>query len=172
MIQEEPQSQSQAPQRLSEDISGRSHLQQTIEGFVAAFNRNDLDSVMGYFASDAVYLPGDGTRSVGIAAIRRTFKPQFSGVWGAMRYDEYDRLTDAKDRKMAIRWTCKMDLTQARFYSVSFWLMRWAAQLYAHSTLVCWEGLDVFHFDAEGRITGKFTYANYPFPRLTKATSW
>jgi hypothetical protein len=28
-----------------------------------------------------------------------------------------------------------------------------------------WHGLDVFHFDADGRITGKFTYATFRLPQ-------
>jgi hypothetical protein len=143
-------------------------LQQTIDGFVDAFNRNDLDAAMRCFAEDAVYFPGDGVEAHGIEAIRKTFEPQFAGVWGQMRYDEHDRLLDQPARKLAIRWTCRMDLTQASFYSLSFWFMRFAATLSAGSRRVCWEGLDVFHFDPEGKIIGKFTYANYPFPKLKK----
>jgi hypothetical protein len=32
-----------------------------------------------------------------------------------------------------------------------------------------WHGLDVFHFDTEGRITGKFTYATFRLPLMEGA---
>ena len=50
----------------------------------------------------------------------------------------------------------------------SFWFLRWVATIFAGSRRVCWEGLEVFHLNLERKILGKFTYANYPFPRFKK----
>ena len=83
-----------------------------------------------------------------------------------MRYDEHDRVLVAPARKLVIRWTCKMDRTQAKFKTLSFWFMRLGAIMFAGSRRMRWEGVDIFHFNLDGEIIGKFTYANYPFPRL------
>lgn len=85
-----------------------------LDRFVAAFNTNDLDLVMEHFAEDAEYLPGDGSRHVGLTAIRREFEPQFRGAYGAMTFDEHDRIIDAAARKATIRWTCRHDIRGRR----------------------------------------------------------
>ena len=142
-------------------------LQRTVDNFVDAFNRNDLDRVMQHFAADARYLPGNGREFRGLAAIRRAFEPQFSFVYGVMRFDEHDRIIDTGSRKGVIRWICRMDYTGSKYYSFPFWIQRLAAIL-VYGKRVGYEGLDVFHFNAEGKIAGKFTYANYPWPLLRK----
>lgn len=73
------------------DVSG---IRESIDAFVEAFNVNDLDRVMSFFSTDAIYRPGDGSEHRGPAAIRRAFEPQFRGDFGAMSFDEYDRLID------------------------------------------------------------------------------
>lgn len=143
------------------------NVRETIDRFVEAFNVNDLDRVMTFFADDAVYRPGDGTEHRGTAAIRAAFEPQFSGAFGTMRFDEHDRLIDEAARKAAIRWTCRHDLSGAKAYRLRFTLQRIAISLLLGQRFG-WEGLDVLHFDAAGRIVGKFTYANYARPRLRK----
>jgi len=137
-----------------------------IETFTDAFNRNDLDAVMTAFADDAEYLPGDGKLHRGRRAIRAAFTPQFSGAFGAMRFDPEDRLIDEHARKAVLRWICRHDLSGAHGKRVSPWL-RVAIGL-RHGTRVGWHGLDVFHFDAAGKITGKYTYANYDRPKLSR----
>lgn len=139
----------------------------TIDGFVGAFNDNDLDRVMNYFAQDAVYRPGNGVERVGRAAIRKEFEPQFSGAYGAMRFDEHDRLIDETTRKAAIRWVCRHDLTQAKPTTLALKIQRVIVGAFVGDRFG-WEGLDVFHFDAAGKIKGKFTYANYTRPRIVK----
>lgn len=136
----------------------------TLERFTDAFNRSDLDAVMGYFAHDAVYEPGDGTSHRGHAAIRAVFEPQFRGAFGAMRFDLEDRLIDREARKATLRWICRHDLTSAP--AMSRWLR--AALRLRHGSKLGWRGVDVFHFDASGQITGKFTYANYDRPQLRR----
>lgn len=140
----------------------------TLDGFLEAFNANDLDRVMTHFADDAVYRPGTGVERVGRAAIRAELEPQFAHVYGAMRFDEVDRVVDERSRKIAIRWICRHDLSRARPPTLALKLER----LVVGATLGSrfgWEGIDVFHFDAAGRITGKFSYAGYRRPRLVRA---
>lgn len=137
-------------------------LSEVLVAFNQAFNRNDLDAVMTYFTDDAEYLPGDGQRHRGRAAIRAAFAPQFAGAFGTMRFDVEDEFIDERARKATSRWTCHHDLTGAARMNP---LLRLAirARFGRH---VAWHGVDVFHFDAAGQITGKYTYANYQRPRL------
>ena len=46
----------------------RAHLVDLARHFVDGFNRNDLDSVMSFFADDAIYDEFNGKRNVGKAA--------------------------------------------------------------------------------------------------------
>jgi hypothetical protein len=143
------------------------NIRAVIDRFVEAFNVNDLDRVMTFFAADAVYRPGDGSEHRGPSAIRRAFEPQFSAAFGTMRFDEHDRLIDDASRKAAIRWICRHDLAGAKPYSLGLTLQRLAVGVLAGSRFG-WEGLDVFHFNEAGKIVGKFTYANYTRPQLRK----
>lgn len=142
-------------------------VQETIDRFVEAFNVNDLDQVVTFFAEDAVYRPGDGSEHRGPDAIRRAFEPQFSGAFGTMRFDEHDRLIDEGGRKAAIRWVCRHDLAGAKTSGLSQFLQRLLIGTFVGQRFG-WEGLDVFHFDAVGKIVGKFTYANYSRPQLRR----
>ena len=142
--------------------------QSTIDAFVEAFNRNDLDAVMHAFADDAVYLPGDGKEHRGRAAIRTALEAQFAGAYGRMHFDEHDRLEDSSARKLAIRWTCRHDIAGPRPARRRLRLLQRAMRPFV-GTRFGWEGIDVFHFDVAGKIRGKFTYANYPVPLLRRA---
>ena len=149
------------------NISPAATIRDTIDRFVEAFNVNDLDAVVTFFADDAVYKPGDGSEHHGPAAIRKAFEPQFNGAFGIMRFDEHDRLIDDAQRKAAIRWVCRHDLTGAKTSGLSQALQRLVIGTFVGQRFG-WEGLDVFHFNAEGKIVGKFTYANYTRPRLRR----
>lgn len=140
-------------------------IRETIDRFVEAFNVNDLDAVVTFFAADAVYKPGDGTEHRGHTAIRRAFEPQFNGAFGVMRFDEHDRLIDEGECKAAIRWVCRHDLSRAKASGFPQTLQRWVIGTFVGQRFG-WEGLDVFHFNEDGKIVGKFTYANYTRPRL------
>lgn len=137
-----------------------------VETFTAAFNRNDLDAVMAAFAEDAEYRPGDGSSHRGPAAIRKAFAPQFTGAFGAMRFDPEDQLVDETARKAALRWICRHDFSGAHGRRMPL-LLKLALRA-RHGTRVGWHGVDVFHFDAAGKISGKFTYASYDRPKLQR----
>ena len=139
-------------------------LGHTIDAFVAAFNdpQPDLDRVMSYFAEDARYLPGHGPELRGRTAIREEFAPQFAGRYGAMTFHVYDQVIDESRRRATIRWACRLDLTGAHGRR-ALAPVRWFAKL-RYGGRMQWHGLDVFHFDSAGRITGKFTYATFRLP--------
>ena len=141
-------------------------IAQRVDDFTTVFNRNDLDAVMAAFAEEAEYRPGDGSIHRGRAAIRRAFAPQFAGAFGAMRFDPEDQLIDEGARKAALRWVCRHDFTGEHGRRMSRWL-RLAIGI-RHGKRVGWHGVDVFHFDTAGKITGKFTYAGYDRPKLQR----
>lgn len=142
-------------------------IRETIDRFVEAFNVNDLERAMASFAEDAVYRPGDGSEHRGPAAIRAAFEPQFRNAYGAMRFDEHDRLIDEASSKAAIRWICRHDLAGARTKTLGQLLQRIVVGLIVGRRFG-WEGVDIFHFNSAGLIVGKFTYANYGRPLLRK----
>ena len=47
-----------------------SELSDLVTRFTDAFNRDDLDAVMGFFADDAIVLPNNAPRADGRAAVR------------------------------------------------------------------------------------------------------
>jgi ketosteroid isomerase-like protein len=145
-------------------------LEQTIDAFVAAFNEPepDLDRVMAYFAEDARYLPGHGPELHGLDAIRAEFAPQFAGRYGAMTFDVYDQVIDGSRRRATIRWACRLDLTGAHGRRAML-PMRWFARI-RYGGHLQWHGLDVFHFNSAGLITGKFTYSTFRLPLMERAT--
>ncbi len=106
--------------------------------FTQAFNDNDLDGVMEWFADDAVYDQFDGAQARGPGEIRAAFEPQFSGAFGDMKFIEEDLFVDPAEQKAMISWTCSIETTQGK---------------------ASWRGLDLLHFDGRHRITRKGTYA-------------
>ena len=108
------------------------------------------------------YLPGHGPELHGLAAIRAEFAPQFAGRYGAMTFDVYDQVIDESRRRATIRWACRLDLTGANGRR-AIPPLRWFARL-RYGGRMQWHGLDVFHFNAAGQITGKFTYATFRLP--------
>ncbi|MBW2579102.1 MAG: nuclear transport factor 2 family protein [Deltaproteobacteria bacterium] len=106
--------------------------------FTRAFNENDLDGVMEWFADDSVYDQFDGRQARGLIEIRTAFEPQFTGAFGVMQFDEEDLFVDPDERKVMISWECSIDTQQGA---------------------ASWRGLDLLHFDARLRITCKATYA-------------
>lgn len=121
---------------------------------------NDLETAMTFFSEDAVYEPGDGKTHRGKAQIRAAFEPQFNYEYGKIRFDEVDRAIDIENRKAAFRWVCRHDISHARPRGLSKTFQKMIAGLSVGNRFG-WQGVDVFHFDSEGLIRGKFTYGWY-----------
>lgn len=138
----------------------------SVERFVAGFNDNDLDRIMEFFAEDAVYRPGDGKEYRGRSAIRAAFTPQFTGAFGRMTFVVDDRVVDERARKATIRWVCHHDFSGAHGRAMPL-LQRWLYRL-MFGPRCGWLGTDIFHFDDQGKITGKFSYANYKRPQVRR----
>jgi ketosteroid isomerase-like protein len=120
----------------------RTRLVALTQRFLDAFNRNDLDAVMGFFADDGVYDEFNGRRSVGKAAIRAALEPQFSGRWGEMKFLDEDLFADAETGKVMASWRCTL-------------LMK--------GEPTSWRGLDLLHF-RDDKLVRKLTYAKTKSP--------
>lgn len=132
-------------------------INDTITKFTDAFHANDLDRVMTFFRDDAIYEPGDGRTHRGKAQIRAAFEPQFNGAYGAMRFDERDRVIDVENNKAAFRWVCRHDISHSRPKGLFMAFQKLIVGLLVGDRFG-WQGVDVIHFDADGKIKGKFTY--------------
>ena len=106
--------------------------------FTRAFNENDLDSVMAWFAVDSVYDQFDGAQARGRDEIRTAFEPQFAGAFGVMKFNEEELFVNTDERKAMISWSCSIESKQGP---------------------ASWRGLDLLSFDEQMKITRKSTYA-------------
>ena len=137
-------------------------IAEVLRAFVDGFNTNSLDDVMAFFAEDAVYEPGDGRTHRGRAAIRDVFRPQFSNAFGTMRFVVNDQVVDEGARKATIRWVCQHDFATMRPFP-----KRWLFKT-MFGRRAGWYGTDIFHFDEQLRITGKYTYGGFRRPVMSK----
>ena len=124
----------------------RAALERLVIDFTGAFNREDLDAVMSCFAEGALYDEFNGIRSIGKAAIRKAFEPQFAGAYGRMRFHTEDLFLDVAAGKALIRWTLTLE---------------------EDSRAGAYRGLDILHFDA-GRLVEKHTYCKAKMPLIRK----
>jgi pimeloyl-ACP methyl ester carboxylesterase len=88
----------------------RQRLVELTNRFMDAFNRNDLDAVMSFFADNAVYDEFNGTRNEGKEAIRTAFEPQFTGAFGKMKFIDEDLFVDADTGKVMASWLCTLEV--------------------------------------------------------------
>jgi ketosteroid isomerase-like protein len=129
---------------MAESESERDRLVSLTTDFVDAFNRNDLDAVMGYFVDDAVYDQFDGTAASGVDDIRAAFRPQFEGAFGEMKFLDEDLFVDADTGKVMVSWTCSFT---------------------ARGEPVGWRGLDLLHWQGD-HLVRKLTYAKAKVPLI------
>jgi len=120
----------------------RQQLIELAARFVDAFNRNDLDAVMSFFADDAVYDEFNGTRNEGKEAIRAAFTPQFTGAFGKMQFLDEDLFVDADTEKVMASWRCTLEVK---------------------GRPTSWRGLDLLHFKGD-KLVHKLTYAKAKVP--------
>ncbi len=121
----------------------REQLAALTADFLSAFNTNDLDKTMSFFADDGVYEEFNGTMNRGTEAVRASFAPQFAGAFGDMKFLDEDLIVDAEAGKVMASWTCTLEVK---------------------GQPTAWRGLDAMTFDDQGRITHKLTYAKTKAP--------
>jgi len=117
-------------------------LRRLVLEFTEAFNRDDLEAVMDFFAEDAFYDEFHGARSQGTAAIRAAFEPQFAGAFGTIRFVTEDVFAEPETGKAVVRWLCIVERGDRRS---------------------AWRGLDVLRFRG-AKLIEKETYAKAPVP--------
>jgi hypothetical protein len=144
----------------------RAELEALTLRFTDAFNRDDLDGVMGYFAEDAVYETYDGIRAQGHPAIREAFAPQFRGDFGRIRFLTEDMVVDEAAGKVVLRWRCQHDLSRLEGLPGPVGLKQLLYRtLYGQA--FGWHGLDVLHFSG-GLLREKRTFAQAKLPLVRR----
>ena len=121
-------------------------LEKLVIDFTEAFNLEDIDSVMSYFAADAIYDEFNDVRHVGRDAIRRALEPQFAGRFGRMRFHTEDIFLDVAAGKALIRWTLTLEEPHRQG---------------------AYRGLDLLHFEG-GKLREKHTYCKARVPFIHK----
>lgn len=137
-----------------------SYREQVI-AFVDAFNVDDLDRVMTFFADDAEYITYDGQHCRGKAEIRAAFVPQFAGRYGRLRFIRDTLIVDEGAQQAAVSWRCEHDLDSDLPGKPWRWLQRSLAMVAGDRPY--WEGVDLFRF-RDGKLVGKYTYAKTRLP--------
>lgn len=127
----------------------RTELIRHVLDFTEAFDRDDLDGVMAYFAGDGLYSEDNRRQSRGKDAIRKAFEPQFSGEFGTIRFLPEDLFADPTTGKVMIRWECVLERGGKRR---------------------AWRGLDLLHFQ-DGKLMEKHTYAKAERLQLAEPSS-
>ncbi len=126
----------------------RAHLLDLTARFVEAFNSNDLDGVMAFFADDGVYDEFNGRRNVGKAAVRAALEPQFNGAFGEMKFLDEDMFVDPDAGKVMASWRCTLSIK---------------------GEPTSWRGLDLMHFKND-KLVQKLTYAKTKAPLFQNFT--
>ena len=124
----------------------RATLEKWVIDFTEAFNREDIDEVMSYFAEEAIYDEFNAVLHEGKTAIREAFVPQFRGDFGRMRFHTEDMFLDVEAGKALIRWTLTLEQP---------------------NRAGGWRGLDILRFE-DGKLVEKLTYAKAKVPVVEK----
>jgi len=128
------------------DGDARAALEKLVTDFTEAFNREDIDEVMSYFADNAVYDEFNGIRNIGKDAICEAFEPQFDGAFGRMRFHTEDMFLDVDAGKAMIRWILTLE---------------------EDDRAGAYRGLDLLHFE-DGLLVEKHTYCKAKIPFIRK----
>ena len=86
----------------------RAKLDELSTHFVGAFNRQNLDDIMSYFAEDAVYEDPYGKKHVTLNDIRAQFDVVVGGKLGKVSFEAEDRFIDPVAEKVMDSWVLRM----------------------------------------------------------------
>ena len=120
-------------------IERRDELDALSTRFVSAFNRQNLDDLMSYFAPDAVYEDPYGKKYKTPADIRAQFDVVVNGKLGKISFEAEDRFIDAIAGKVMDSWILRM----------------WIDDKTKEERTM--RGLDLLHWD-DDRLIRKITY--------------
>jgi ketosteroid isomerase-like protein len=131
---------------MTSELESRHTLEKLVVEFTEAFNREDIDEVMSYFADDAIYDEFNDIRHDRSAAIRKAFEPQFAGAYGTLRFHTEDMFLDVDAGKAMIRWVLTLE---------------------EENRAGAYRGLDLLHFQ-DGKLVEKHTYCKAKIPFIRK----
>ncbi len=131
---------------MTDTTEDRAALERLVIDFTEAFNREDIEEVMSYFAEEAIYDEFYDVRHVGKVAIRKAFEPQFAGAFGRMRFHTEDMFLDVPAGKALIRWVLTLEEPNRQG---------------------AYRGLDILHF-RDGLLVEKHTYCKAKIPFIRK----
>jgi len=151
------------PRPMAIHALSRDDLLVLVDGFLDAFNRNDLDAVMHHFTEDALYVTYDGKEHRGKGKIRAAFEPQFRGEFGKISFIAEDRLLDEEAGKAMVRWTCRHELEGGQAALPGLAEVRNLVFRGVYGRVFAWQGLDVLHFEG-GKVREKRTYSHAHVP--------
>ncbi len=120
----------------------RAELLDLTNRFVDAFNRQNLDDVVAFFAEDAVYEDSRGGSHQGPEAIRAAFTPLLGGTMGKIKFDDEDFFAEVESDKVMASWTLNMEV---------------------EGKPVKMRGLDLLHFRGD-RLVRKMAYCKAKAP--------
>ncbi len=123
-------------------MSRRDELLSLTTAFMEAFNTNDLDGMLSFFAPHGVYDEFNGHVNEGIDAVRAAFTPQFEGAFGEMKFLDEDLFIDAETGKVMASWRCTLTVK---------------------GEPTSWRGLDLLHWEGD-KVVRKLTYAKAKAP--------
>ena len=114
-----------------------------MHGFMDTYERRDLDAMVSFLAADAVYDEFNGTRNVGVEAVREAFRPQFEGAFGDIKFVEEDLFIDAATGKVMWGWRCDLEVK---------------------GEATSWRGVSLLDWNANDRVSQIRTYAKARVP--------
>ena len=123
-------------------MSRRDELLSLTTAFMEAFNTNDLERMLSFFAAHGVYDEFNGHVNEGIDAVRAAFTPQFEGAFGEMKFLDEDLFIDADTGKVMASWRCTLTVK---------------------GEPTSWRGLDLLHWEGD-KLVRKLTYAKAKVP--------
>jgi len=120
---------------------GKTPTHEVLKGFLNAFNRHDLDAIMGYFADNCVfYMPRGakphGDKFVGKDAVRAGLAKRFEGIPDVHYGNDQHWICD--DGLAVSEWTLTGTSTSGQQIEV--------------------RGIDLLEFDEHGKITRKDSF--------------
>ncbi len=123
-------------------MSRRDELLSLTTAFMEAFNTNDLEAMLSFFAPHGVYDEFNAHSNEGIDAVRAAFTPQFDGAFGEMKFLDEDLFIDADTGKVMASWRCTLTVK---------------------GQPASWRGLDLLHWEGD-KLVRKLTYAKAKVP--------
>jgi ketosteroid isomerase-like protein len=88
----------------------RAELTDLTERFVDAFNQNDLDGIISFFADNGVFEDPEGVSHEGTAAVRAAFAPLVEGAMGKIQFDGEDLFMDVEAGKVMTSWRLSLEV--------------------------------------------------------------